>query len=534
MTERRAARSAVLAAHRVRRGGASCRCWSTSAGWTGSRSRRGAAVLANVALVFSLWAAGARTTREAGTRLAQAGAPAARGPRRAACQPPAAAEGAEQGRPPEARRTAASTRRRVKRRGPPRSEGWPEEEGSDGAVVVRLRGVEPPASVRPMWPLVPVHLGDVTCVRILRAVVRSSPRRPSPPLLVQPLDRASVVRRCGLRPPVPFSETTAPPRRPRITEPARRPRPETARRGVRLRVRRRAAEADVTFECKLEGPSQAPRLDRLHRRRAQRRRDDQRGSKSVHRARPSAPTRSRSGPPTPRPRRQHRGDPCDAHVGRRRARLAADRPPPTTPRPRHVHHLGADRWHLFPTSASTTPRDEDVSDGECTLERHAAELQRRPGELPRHGAGDYLFTVAAVDGTGNGRPHPGQGALDGAVTTRSSRRTPRVETSARQRLLPGHLLDQRRSEVPTSSRPSRASSRWSSSPPAARAAAPSRSTCKDTLLKTVRPDLRPAPRSARPSRSARGAATALGRVRLEVLSQGKDVIVEGMGFSARR
>lgn len=201
--------------------------------------------------------------------------------------------------------------------------------------------------------------------------------------------------------------------------------------------------------------------------------------------------------------------------------------------PDTVITAGARRWHPYSFLGITYRSDEEASAFECTLNGRARGCDDDQVTLLGMRAGDYVFTVAAVDTDGNVDPTPAKERwsvpLNNTALAEHSREW-------RKRTGRGHfqdsysVTDRRGASIEQGRRGFRSLVLVATRCPGCGTVAV---LLRDKRVATV--DL-----SARKTRkrqvltidSWRRKQT--GRVRVEVLTQGKDVLIEGIGFSARR
>lgn len=201
--------------------------------------------------------------------------------------------------------------------------------------------------------------------------------------------------------------------------------------------------------------------------------------------------------------------------------------------PDTVITAGARRWHPYSFLGITYRSDEETSAFECTLNGRERSCDDDQVTLLGMRAGDYVFTVAAVDTDGNVDPTPAKERWSVPINNTAlakhsrewSKRTGRgyFQDSYSTTDQRGAFIEQGRrgfkSLVLVATR----------CPGCGRVAV----LLGDKRLATV--DL-----SARKTRKRQIVAIdswrrkQTGRVRIEVLTRGKDVLIEGIGFSARR
>lgn len=206
---------------------------------------------------------------------------------------------------------------------------------------------------------------------------------------------------------------------------------------------------------------------------------------------------------------------------------------PDTVAPGTVITAGAKRWHPFSFLGIAYRADEEASGFECTLNGRERACDDDPVVLYGMKAGDYLFTVAAVDSSGNVDPTPAKDRWTVPVNN-TLFRTHSQEWEKRTGR--GHfqdtysITDERGAYIEKANRNFRSlvlvATRCRGCGKVAVHLGGDRLATVDLSARKTRK------RQILPVDSWRRSQSGL--VRLEVVSRGKDVIVEGLGFSTRR
>jgi hypothetical protein len=348
-------------------------------------------------------------------------------------------------------------------------------------------------------------------------------------VLVQPLTAppsyAGAV--CDAPVPIPGDDCTAP--ETRITA---QPEAETESRDATFAFTTEQPEVDVTFECRLAGPSQAhdwsdcttpPQAGAA----------TSEGSKSYTGLALGGYTFSvratdafKLGPNTEE-------TPAQATWTIVEPDEPPPPPPPDTEDPDTFITNGADRWHPFSYIGVQYASDEDASGWECALNGVEQSCNDDQKNFLGMKAGDYVFTVAAVDGSDRVDPTPARERWSVPMNN-TLFKTHSAEWDKRSGK--GYFQDTYSFATERGAFIEQAKQGFKSLVLVATRCSGCGTVAvylKDRLLKTIR--LSAAATEKRqiiPVASWR--AKHAGRVRLEVVSNGKDVIIEGLGFSARR
>lgn len=208
-------------------------------------------------------------------------------------------------------------------------------------------------------------------------------------------------------------------------------------------------------------------------------------------------------------------------------------PPPDTEHPDTVITAGARRWHPFSFLGIAYRSDEETSGYECTVNGRARSCDDDPVTFYGMKAGDYVFTVAAVDTAGNVDPTP---AKDRWTVPMNNTLFKKHSGEWDKRTGRGHfqdtysIADRRGAYVEKAKRNFRSLALVATRCPGCGKVAVflrgDRLTTVDLSARKTRK------RQILPIDSWRRLQT--GRVRVQVVSQGKAVLIEGVGFSRRR
>jgi hypothetical protein len=208
-------------------------------------------------------------------------------------------------------------------------------------------------------------------------------------------------------------------------------------------------------------------------------------------------------------------------------------PPPDTEDPDTVITSGADRWHPFSYLGITYDADEHAGGFRCTLNKQDRSCGDDQVNFFGMKAGDYLFTVAAVDDAGNVDPTP---AVERWSVPMNNTLFAKHSKEWEKRQGRGYFQDtysithDRGAFIEQAKQGFRSLVLVATRCPGCGAVDV---FLKDVKLRTI--DLSSTSTDKRqiiPVASWRKPHA--GRVRLVVTTQDKDVIIEGLGFSARR
>jgi hypothetical protein len=207
-------------------------------------------------------------------------------------------------------------------------------------------------------------------------------------------------------------------------------------------------------------------------------------------------------------------------------------PPPDEEAPQTVITNGADRWHLSPFLGITYRADEETSGFRCTVDGRTQRCGDGRVDLIGVRAGDHVFTVAARDTAGNLDPTPARERWTVPMNNTALTHSDEWEKlSGRGYFKDSYsITDDRGASIEQGKRGFRSLVLVATRCPECGVVAV---YLGNELLDTVRlTSSSTEKRQIVPIDSWRRPQS--GRVRLEVTTQGRDVIVEGLGFSARR
>ena len=208
-------------------------------------------------------------------------------------------------------------------------------------------------------------------------------------------------------------------------------------------------------------------------------------------------------------------------------------PPDDDDNPQTVITNGATRWYPFSYLGITYESDEEGARFRCTLDGETRSCDDEQANFLGMKAGDYLFTVAAVDSAGNVDPTPAKERWTVPMNN-TLFKTHSKQWEKRQGR--GYfqdsysITDKRGAYIEQAKQGFRSLVLVATRCPGCGTV---KVFLKDTLLRTVRLTSDTTDkRQVIPVASWRKPHA--GRVRIVVKSSGKDVIIEGLGFSARR
>ncbi len=211
-------------------------------------------------------------------------------------------------------------------------------------------------------------------------------------------------------------------------------------------------------------------------------------------------------------------------------------PPPDTDAPETTITAGADRWWPYPFVGLTYSSDEDTSAWMCSLDGQdrTCDGDGRKGQFTvlHSKAGDHVFTVAAIDAAGNVDASPARERWTVPVNNTHFKKSKQWENRT------GHgyfrnsysVARERGAHLEQGKRRFRSLALVASRCPDCGKVAVFFKGHRIRTVKLSADDL--AKRQIIPLVSWRKFHS--GQVRLEVRSRGKDVIIEGIGFSRRR
>jgi hypothetical protein len=208
-------------------------------------------------------------------------------------------------------------------------------------------------------------------------------------------------------------------------------------------------------------------------------------------------------------------------------------PPPDDDNPQTVITNGAARWYPFSYLGITYDSDEDGAHFRCTLNGQARSCDDEQANFLGMKAGDYLFTVAAVDSSGNVDPTP---AKERWTVPMNNSLFKTYSKGWDERKGGGYFQDDYAITGARGAYIEQAKEGFRSLVLVA-TRCPGCGTVdvflKDTLLQTVHLSSQTTDkRQIIPLASWRKPHA--GRVRIVVTSDAKDVIIDGLGFSTRR